>query len=493
MQNVLLQDLMNESGVKFGTSGARGLADNITDKIAYLYTKGFLQYLESEGIKKCDVAVAGDLRPSTPRIMFAVAKACKDFGFNPIGGEFVPSPAVALYGIQKNIPAIMVTGSHIPEDRNGIKYNLPTGEILKKDETGIKAQVVEYDESLFSDRELKDCLSNKDEKFFSNSSEIKDAYINRYLSVFSSDALSGKKIVYYQHSAVGRDILPFIYEKLGANVIKVARSEKLIAVDTEAVRKEDLENAKIWAKEYSPDIILSTDGDSDRPLIFDENGTWVPGDILGVLVSKYLNANAVCAPVSVNSVLETLNDFDVIKRTKIGSPYVIEAMQNIHKNNKDFNIVGYEANGGFLLESDIKIGNKILPMLPTRDAAIVHLSILLLSIKTNLQVSKLVSNLHARVAISNRVQNFETSKSKKFIEDLSKNVENVKKEFNFLDSNIVKTDETDGLRIYFEDDYIVHLRPSGNAPEFRCYVEAKDEINAKNILNKMIKRMEELR
>ena len=48
-------------------------------------------------------------------------------------------------------------------------------------------------------------------------------------------------------------------------------------------------------------------------------------------------------------------------------------------------------------------------------------------------------------------------------------------------------------QIYFEDDYIVHLRPSGNAPEFRCYVEAKDEVYAKNLLNKMIKRMEELR
>ena len=489
MQKVLLQDLMNESGVKFGTSGARGLADNITDKIAYLYTKGFLQYLEREGIKKSDVAIAGDLRPSTPRIMYAVAKACNDFGFNPIGGEFVPSPAVALYGIQKNIPAIMVTGSHIPDDRNGIKYNLPTGEILKKDEAGIKAQVVEYDENLFEDDSLKD----KNEKFFDGSSNIKDAYINRYLSVFSSDALSGKKIVYYEQSAVGRDIIPYIYEKLGATVIRVSRSEKFIPVDTEAVRQEDLENAKIWAKEYTPDIILSTDGDSDRPLVFDENGTWIPGDILGVLVSKYLNANAVCAPVSVNSVLETLNDFDVIKRTKIGSPYVIEAMQNIHKENKNFNIVGYEANGGFLLESDIKLENKILPMLPTRDATIVHLSLLLLSIKTNLSVSKLVENLHARVAISNRVQNFDTEKSKSIIENFKTNISMVKETFNFLNSNIVKTDTTDGLRIYFEDDYIVHLRPSGNAPEFRCYVEAQNNEQANNILNKMINKISELR
>lgn len=490
MKKVMLQDLMNESGVKFGTSGARGLAVNITDKIAYVYTKGFLQYLETQGIKKSSVAIAGDLRPSTPRIMYAVAKACADFGFRPEGGEFVPSPAVALYGIQKSIPAIMVTGSHIPDDRNGIKYNLPTGEILKKDEAGIKAQEVEYNENLFDNNGF---LKDKNEKFFDGSNVIKDAYINRFLDVFKSDSLSGKKIVYYEQSAVGRDIIPYIYEKLGASVIRVNRSEKFIPVDTEAVRQEDLENAKLWASEYKPDIILSTDGDSDRPLVFDENGTWIPGDILGVLTSKYLGANAVCAPVSVNSVLETLKDFDVIKRTKIGSPYVIEAMQNIHKENQNFNIVGYEANGGFLQESDIKINGAILPMLPTRDAVIVHLSLLLLSIKNNVPVSKLVSDLHARVAISNRVQNFATEKSKEIIESFKSDINKLKDTFTFLNSNILKTDTTDGLRIYFEDDYIVHLRPSGNAPEFRCYIEASKETEAKNLLSKMIKRMEELR
>ncbi|MDZ7760771.1 MAG: hypothetical protein U5L00_11005 [Desulfovermiculus sp.] len=32
--------------------------------------------------------------------------------------------------------------------------------------------------------------------------------------------------------------------------------------------------------------------------------------------------------------------------------------------------------------------------------------------------------------------------------------------------------QTDGLRIIFDTQEIVHLRPSGNAPEFRCYTEA---------------------
>ncbi|MGW8181361.1 MAG: hypothetical protein ACWGQW_21750, partial [bacterium] len=36
-------------------------------------------------------------------------------------------------------------------------------------------------------------------------------------------------------------------------------------------------------------------------------------------------------------------------------------------------------------------------------------------------------------------------------------------------------DFTDGVRITFSSSEIVHLRPSGNAPEFRCYTEAGDE------------------
>ena len=69
---IKIQDLMLSSGVKFGTSGARGLADDMTDFVCYVYTRGFLQYLESAGeIRKgrTEVAVAGDFRPSTDRIL----------------------------------------------------------------------------------------------------------------------------------------------------------------------------------------------------------------------------------------------------------------------------------------------------------------------------------------------------------------------------------------------------------------------------------------
>src|ERR1700743_3802821 len=98
---ISIQELMAQSGVAFGTSGARGLATAMTDAVCYAYTKGFLQYLESIGeLRRCgeSVAMGGDFRPSTDRVMEAVSRAAMDLGYRCVNCGKVPSPAVALYG-----------------------------------------------------------------------------------------------------------------------------------------------------------------------------------------------------------------------------------------------------------------------------------------------------------------------------------------------------------------------------------------------------------
>ena len=129
---VPIAGLMERSGVGFGTSGARGLAHAMTDLVCYAYTAGFLDYLSSRGeVAAGDrVALAGDLRPSTPRIMRVCARAIADRGFVPVNCGFIPTPAVTCWAMGEGLASIMVTGSHIPDDRNGIKFNRPAGEIL---------------------------------------------------------------------------------------------------------------------------------------------------------------------------------------------------------------------------------------------------------------------------------------------------------------------------------------------------------------------------
>jgi len=475
-----ISELMEVSGVGFGTSGARGLVEAMSDEVCYLYTAAFLQYLSCKGdlAPGSTVAVAGDLRPSTPRILSAVICAIESMGYRSIFCGFIPSPAVALYGIEQGIPSIMVTGSHIPDDRNGIKFNRADGEILKSDEAGIRSQSVVCPDGLFDEKG-----SFIDERSLPPViAEATAAYLSRYLDLFSSDLLGGARIGVYEHSGVARDILPEILTALGADVVCLGRSEQFIPVDTEAIRPEDVELAKQWVDEHQLDATVSTDGDADRPLVSDENGIWLRGDVAGILTAKFLGADSVVTPVSSNSAVERCGYFPSVIRTRIGSPYVIEAMQQALDSGGG-TVVGYEANGGFLQASTVSIDGGELSPLPTRDAVIVTLSILAMSRQQGVPVSRLVAGLPERYTHSDRLKEFPVESSQKLIGSMASGVfADDAAAFHNLFGNqlgeVAAIDYTDGVRFTLSSGEVVHLRPSGNAPELRCYTEADTVLQA---------------
>ncbi len=469
---------MAQSGVKFGTSGARGLADEMTDLVCYAYARGFLQYLQAVGeltAPGTGVVVGGDLRPSSGRIMAAVFRAIADLGYKPVNGGKVPTPAVALLGLERGMPAIMVTGSHIPEDRNGIKFNKIAGEILKDDEPGIMAQVVEWDDAQFDDQ---GGFRDKGGDMPPLEHAAREGYVRRYLDAFPDAPLSGLRIGVYQHSAVGRDVIVEILSGLGAEVVALGRSERFIPVDTEAIRPEDAELAREWAAREPFDALVSADGDSDRPLVSDAHGEWLRGDVAGVLCARFLEADSVTTPVSSNTVVEKCGWFPEVLRTRIGSPYVVASMIEAGRRGRR-RVVGYEANGGFLIHSDLAPSGRPLRALPTRDAVIVMLAVLLLARREQKSVAQLVASLPARYTASDRLKDFATERSRAILERFSGTDE--RRALAALDSvfggltgsDAVTVDRTDGVRVTFSNGEILHLRPSGNAPEFRCYTEAE--------------------
>lgn len=494
---IRVQDLMVESGVNFGTSGARGLAEDMTDFVCYVYTRGFLQYLETTGeLNKSatEVAIAGDLRPSTDRIMQACRRAAADMGYAPINCGKIPSPAVALYGIVSSVPAIMVTGSHIPADRNGIKFNKSAGEILKHDEAGIREQSVTVDDSLFTDEgNFASPLTEE----WAYSDAARSMYVHRYLDAFEAGCLKDKRIAVYQHSAVGRDIILEIVDGLGADAVALNRSNIFIPVDTEAIRPEDVELAAKWAAVESYDAIISTDGDSDRPLIADEKGRWLRGDVAGILCAKYLGADSVSTPVSCNSAVEKCGYFKSVSRTRIGSPFVIASMIDATKAGAK-TVVGYEANGGFLTNSDISLSGGKLRALPTRDAVILLLSIILLASREGKKISELTADLPSRYTASDRLKNFPREDSRAILDlfdtgDAAADKAKATNVFGELCGACSGIDRTDGVRMTFDSDEIIHLRPSGNAPEFRCYNEAASEKRVAELNNACMKILEEMK
>jgi phosphomannomutase len=533
--------------LKFGTSGMRGLATDLTDLECYVNMLGFLDFIKGispteGGIKEgAEIFLAGDFRPSTRRIMKAITKAITDSGCTIRDCGNMPSPAVAYCGLRKNCASIMVTGSHIPEDRNGIKPNKANGEILKEDEPLMLQHVAMAREKIYATLGMPGCLFNQEGMLIEDVAmpevdrEQTEIYIKRYTEVFPENCLTGKKIVVYQHSSVGRDIVTEIFKRLGADIVVEGRTDKFVSVDTEALKDEDLKLMKEWAEKNKPFALISFDGDCDRPWLSNEFGDFLPGDLLGGLTMLHLGADFGAVPITCSDAVDQiLAGKAKLVKTRIGSPYVIRSMMDAAAQGFK-RISGWEVNGGFLTYSDFEMYGKKLTALPTRDAVLPLLCVVLLASEKNTTVSGIMNDLPKRFTNSNKIREFPIEIAEKIIEKYSPPDKTIDKlEFNPEEILVTKTDGTsekikndspfgnewlekkkifeekyfipngiarivsftytDGLRIMTENREVIHLRESSNAPEMRCYAAADSNARAVELVHLVLtKIVQELR
>lgn len=543
--------------LRFGTSGLRGRVVEMTDLEIYINTRGFLAYLEACGEAQTGdtVAIAEDLRrvdpksgiESSPRIGRAVARAVRDAGFGVVHCGTIPTPALAYHasgagsgGGRSAMPGIMVTGSHIPADRNGVKFYKKRGEVLKSDEEGIaravrRVRAEQYGKSaadspfdsrgMLVDRPRPEPVDDR----------AWQSYVERYTALFAGRRpLAGQRVVVYQHSAVGRDLLPAVLEALGAEPICVDRTDHFVPVDTEDVTDDDEARFRRYATEYRPAAIVSTDGDSDRPLVVDEQGRFHRGDVLGIVTAELVGARFAAVPISTSDAL----DRHVAARgaargapplhvgkTRIGSPYVIAAMTEEAERGTPA-VVGWEANGGFLTATEVPLGDGHLAPLPTRDAMLPILAPLLRAVERGVPVSQLFAELPARRTRAGLLDDFPPERSRAILrrlvpedpavvdihlgdgvvrvrrehddaprsasprtaEELRAGAERLSRYFS-ADRGfgpVERINLLDGVRVWFGNGDIAHLRPSGNAPQLRIYAVSDSQRRADEIVSTAI-------
>jgi len=466
----LLNQIIANSNIAFGTSGARGLVEDFSDTVCGAFAQSFVAVMQASFSFK-RIAIGIDNRPSSERMAAACVGAIQALGYEVDYYGVLPTPALAYQALQDSVPAVMITGSHIPFDRNGLKFYRPDGEINKADEQAILAVAASLARFTPVLPAVNPAATNN--------------YIKRYLDIYPADLLQGKRIGIYEHSSAGRDLYHKVFSRLGAEVISLERTDTFVPIDTEAVSAEDMAKGQAWAQAYGFDMIFSTDGDGDRPLIADENGHWLRGDIVGLLCAKALKVDAIAVPVSCNTAIEQAGVFSKVVRTKIGSPYVIDAFSKMVGE-----IAGFEANGGFLLGSNILVAGKQLKALPTRDALLPALALCYESGSQTL--SQLVSALPKRYTASNRLQAVSTHWSRELLLKSALEPELLLEQLGLIGRTIANIDQTDGLRLVFIDSDILHLRPSGNAPELRCYAESASEEAANALVNAVLKAIQGL-
>ena len=533
--------------LRFGTSGRRGEVVHLTQLEVYITVCSEIEYLQSIPRTEGGIAageefyLACDLRPSSTQfvdaeqgrgeIAQAVVRAALDRGMRPVNLGRIPTPALACYALSRERASVMVTGSHIPFDRNGYKLNTSQGELLKQHEAPIAGFARRMRNTVYQ-QPFADSLFNERGMFKAGHADLpperddaRNAYFRRYADFFGGRELSGKRIAVYQHSAVGGDFLVEILDELGAEAIPMGRSKTFVPIDTEnmeasqlaAIQKHTSEAVRahgpVWA-------VVSTDGDSDRPLILGvdpEGGVrFFGGDLVGMVVAEFLGADAVVVPISCNDAIDRGSLKNVLEpKTRIGSPYVIEGLETATRRGKRA-VCGWEANGGFLTGSDIERSGRVLSRLATRDAVLPILGTLFAAAEAGGSLAQIFSRLPPRYSRAALLKRFPQSVSRQIIDrfspgmaDLAEVVfdpapvmvdrrgqewavspaartrlEAIRSELQALFhakagfGEIARLNYVDGVRIRFSNGDVAHVRPSGNADELRIYVVADTQERA---------------
>lgn len=424
----------------FGTSGIRGPAESFfTNQFCFDLGRTFAKFLDNHQ-ESGPVAVGMDPRISSKRIKDYFFAGLRFEGKEVFDQGIVPIPA--MNWILRKFPfsgSAMITGSHVKKELNGIKFFAFKEEISKIHEKEI--------ENIYQD--LKEKVSPVSVKEIPKEEKAKLSYIEMLLALAEKPYPSWR-IILDGGNGAQTEVIPQVLEELKLKVIKINSDlgKPILSRDTET-EGAFAELQKKVIKEKA-DFGLGFDTDGDRVVFIDEKGNFIPGDYSGALVAKNSPGEAVVTPINTSQVVERIGK--KVIRTKVGSPYVVEAMK---KHNASF---GFEANGGGI-SSEIMM---------SRDGGSITIKILNLMKKTGKSLGQLVSELPKFYIYRTKVD-CPWEKDEKVLE-------RVKKEYKGI-----KTEEIDGLKIWVDNSTWILFRASQNAPEFRVFAESKTEKQARKL------------
>lgn len=423
----------------FGTSGIRGPAEKLfTNQFCFDIGRTFAEFLDNHQ-QSGSIAVGMDPRKSSPRIKEALVQGLAISGRELFDEGIVPIPAMNWILKTSSLGgSAMVTGSHVKEELNGLKFFAFKEEILKEHEAEItKIYNILKEKIAYQKKEIKVTKEDKAGKSY------EEMLIKLAVKPYPS-----WKVVVDPGNGAQSEIMPRILQKLNLNVIAINNEptpEKFMARDTEAGETFE-EVASLISKEKA-DLGIIFDADGDRAVFIDEKGQLVPGDYTGTLIAKHSNTPVVVTPINTSQVVEHLGK--PVIRTKVGSPYVVEAMK---KHRATF---GFEASGGGISAE----------IMMSRDGGSLTIKLLNIMKKEKKTLRQLVDALPIFFIFKTKVD---------CPWELDQAVLKAAKE-KFKGKKI---EELDGLKIWIDKSTWILFRPSSNAPEFRVFAEAKTKKQA---------------
>jgi phosphoglucosamine mutase len=342
----------------FGTDGIRGQANRypVNPELALKLGKALGKQLKAQGNDSTRVVIGKDTRLSGYMIESAITSGLVSAGCDVYLVGPVPTPAVAH--LTKSLAAdagIMLTASHNPYDDNGIKLFCPKGyKLADVDEEKLTELILNTDLS------TDDIRSDQIGKAY-RLDDARGRYIEFTKSTINNMKLSGCKVVLDCANGAAYNLAPWIFRELGATVIKTGVSPDGLNINDRcgAMHPEVISR---MVKESGADIGIALDGDADRVIFVDENGSIVDGDrILAACAIAYKKRGLLAQDTVVVTSMTNLGLHDAMRKhgihvavTDVGDRYVIDAMRKNGYN------LGGEKSGHLIFHDYATTGDGIL-------------------------------------------------------------------------------------------------------------------------------------
>lgn len=359
----------------FGTDGVRGTVgcDPMTADFAMRLASAAAQVLIRQG----DTVVIG----KDTRLSGYMFESALEAGFVAAGANVLllgPLPTPGIAHLTQEFDAdlgVVISASHNPFYDNGIKFFDRSGSKLTDE---IEHQIEEH---------LKNPAITLESQALGKAKRIDTARI-RYqefcaASMPSGMTLEGLKIVFDGANGAGYKVGPRTLMNLGAEVIPIGCSPNGKNINAGCGSMEP-ELLRLTVPALKADVGVALDGDGDRVVMVDENGSLIDGDqLLYVLATARKDKGELKGPV-VGTVMSNLGLEHALKardiefhRAAVGDRYVLETLKQTG------GVIGGETSGHMI----------VLDKTTTGDGLISALQVLAVMKETGKALSELVAGM----------------------------------------------------------------------------------------------------
>lgn len=434
----------------FGTNGVRGVfgkdltLDVIHDLVAAI----------SRHFEPGPILVGYDGRHSGPTVARMVRSTLNYMARDCYDAGLVPTPCLEYCVRQLGYAGgIMVTASHNPPEYNGIKPVAPDGIEISKDQEAVIERFYHQGSNRSEGRRWGTVQPEP---------RATETYVSGVLSQVDTEAICGHGYTVALDLGNGAQAVtaPIICQRLGCKIIPIhADIDGSFPGRGSEPTPDNLMALSESIKESGADLGVAFDGDGDRSMLCDENGTILTGDVSAHLLLQYLLSDTprstVVTCLNSSSAIETLTSrYDsLVIRTQVGSVAVSRMMAAVSA------MAGFEENGGFMYG----------PHNPVRDGLMTLALALNAMQSSDRTISEMVSTLPRSFTAKTKVPCRP--------ESVSALIESLRRDY-------PDADTTDGIKIIFGPNKWVMIRPSGTEPVVRIYAESSSRPALESLINK---------